>query len=141
MQKSNKLSLCMFNVQGVGSKMMVTPTVNSVNNVGSDINICTDMFNADIIILVETWLPKNSTIQSIGYTNIPAYNVYRGKHAKARRCSGGISFLVKESVNQYLTVVKQNDFCMWVKVEGTALGLSKDLYIGGVYLPPPQSVY
>lgn len=131
----------MFNVQGIGTKMNVIPNVNSVNNVGSEINISTDMFNADIVILLETWLPKNSTIESMGYANIPAYNVYRSKHPRARRCSGGISFVVKDSVMRYFTVVKQNKFCMWVRVDGNALGLSKDLYIGGVYLPPSQSVY
>jgi len=131
----------MCNVQGIGSKLRVINDVNNVNNVNMVCDISSDVIKADIVILVETWLSKASTIQVQGYTNDPHYNVYRPKHIKAKRCSGGISLLIKNSIIKFVTVVKQNEFSLWLKVNGVAFGMTRDIYISGVYIPPVKSVF
>lgn len=138
----NKFSISTWNIQGVKTKCNVISETGSVNSNcihNSVDNVMSEMLRADIIFLVESWLPNGCTIQVKDYTNVPAYNVYREKHQRAKRCSGGISLLVKNSINKFVSIEKQHELCLWIKINGVALGLDKDLYLGGIYIPPAQS--
>ena len=52
-----------------------------------------DIYKYDIIVLLETWLPRGFQVKFPGFYN--SYSIYRPKNPKAKRCSGGITILVK----------------------------------------------
>lgn len=127
----NSLKLMSWNIQGL------------TNNVISDDYFITCIESNDIIVLTETWLSDQIEIAPEKYYNF--HNI-RPMHARARRPSGGISVLIKHDLRRSkskmgISVIKETDCLVWLKIHSSTFGLSSDLYICACYLPPENSSY
>ena len=83
--------------------------------------------------LYETWANAQTDINIDGYK---CYNFYRKiQNRRARRCSGGVAFLVKETLCRGISiVVKGHDTIIRLKLDKHFFGIETDLSLAGVYL-------
>ena len=76
---------------------------------------------------------------------IPGYQAYHfarlKKHENAKRDSGGILILVSNKIRKYVSVQRESDSVVWVKLHGKYLSLPSDISIGFVYIPPEGSTH
>lgn len=118
----NQLSISAWNVHGLGDK------------VNDDFFI--DRITCDINILIETWKGESSEYSITGFNTI---SKVRKKKKGARRHSGGIIIYYKKYLQKGLTYIKNGTSSnnrMWLKLEKTYFGLSDDIYICAIYIPP-----
>ena len=118
------LKFASFNVEGLRNKL-------------DDINFKNEISKFDFITLVETWLPADEQVNLEGYTS---FSLYRRKHPRAKPASGGITLLVKEQMFQGVTICKcDDDRFLWWKLDRNFFGLTDDIFVCSVYLPPYTS--
>ena len=100
----------------------------------------TDLTNdLDVIGITETHSSMESDVQKQGYKH---FAVVRKKAPLARAHSGGIAVLVRNSLAPHTSMCEwSNPCCLTVRINGSALDLSQDLYIVTVYVPPENSSY
>ena len=95
--------------------------------------------SSDCIGLSETHADKSVDI------SLPGYYVFRKdrvKHKKARKPSGGIAVLVKESMRHLYKFEPISDSdVIWVRIQKEFTSMLNDLYLAFVYLPPLNSTY
>ncbi len=100
------------------------------------------VYENDIIILSETWLSEKQAVFDKDFYN---YHSLRQKHSKAKRPSGGLSVLIRNSLrkgnngSQCIKFVKENEYTVWFKLCKEHFGIEFDIFIGAVYIPPEQS--
>ena len=91
----------------------------------------------DFISLIETWLPEGFNINIPGFYSM---SKYRKKAKKARRHSGGITVLVKNSLRKGVKFFSsKSDRFLWWKLDKAFFNLNDDIYICTVYIPPSNS--
>ena len=95
--------------------------------------------SSDCIGLLETHADKSVDISLSGYY---VFRKDRVKHKKARKPSGGIAVLVKESMRHLFKFdpISDSDI-VWVRIQKELTSMLNDLYIAFVYLPPLNSTY
>ena len=95
--------------------------------------------SSDCIGLLETHADKSVDISLSGYY---VFRKDKFKHKKARKPSGGIAVLVKESMRHLfkLNPISDSDV-VWVRIRKELTSMLNDLYIAFVYLPPLNSTY
>ena len=122
-QMKNTLTIMVWNVQGLSDKMKDNDFVNYISKY-------------DVIIFLETMKLDNYKPELDDYT----YKHYQRKyqHPKARKPSGGIGILIKTGLfsNGCVTVAKNSDFSVWLKIKQSN---NNSLYLGGIYIPPLDS--
>ena len=115
------LNIMTWNIQGLGAKL-------------SDCDFMTYINKFDIVVFLETM--KLDTYKPTLHNY--SYKHYQRKfqHPRARKPAGGIGVLINTllSENGTVTVVKNSDFAVWLKIKQRAY---PDLYFGVVYIPPP----
>ena len=120
-----QIRISTWNVHGLGDK---------IND-----NLFLQHINSDINILLETWKGTDEAF------SIPGYNCMckiRKKNKRARRPSGGILILYKNTLNKGITHIKngtKSNNRMWIKLNKTFFGLNEDVYLCAVYIPPINS--
>ena len=93
----------------------------------------------DVIGITKTHLAMESDVQKQGYKH---YAIVRKKATLARAHSGGIAVLVKQSLAPHTSMCKwSNPSCLTIRINGASLGLTQDLYLIMVYIPPENSSY
>ena len=56
--------------------------------------------------------------------------------------SGGMGIIYKGQLEEFITEIKtDSDFVSWYRIDKTITGLTKDLLLGVVYIPPEGSKY
>ena len=91
----------------------------------------------DFISLIETWLPEGFNINIPGFYSM---SKYRKKAKKARRHSGGITVLVKNSLRKGVKFFSsKSDRFLWWKLDKAFFNFNDDIYICTVYIPPSNS--
>ena len=123
----SNVSVCMWNIRGISNKL-------------NDSEIQKMLFDHDIIILVETMKDCNFEIDVPGFTS---YHYGRKKkHKKAKRVSGGIGIMIRDSISKAITVDSPGEIMVWVTLKSKYFtGATKDIKIAGVYLPPNGASY
>ncbi|KAL9972695.1 hypothetical protein ACROYT_G019055 [Oculina patagonica] len=118
------LKFASFNVEGLRNKM-------------EDPSFTSEISKYDFVTLVETWLPTDEQVNFDGYIS---FSLYRKKNPRAKRASGGITLLIKEHLYQGVRINKCEDdkFLSW-KLDRSFFGLSDDIFVCSVYLPPYTS--
>ena len=92
----------------------------------------------DIICLNETWQDNDRNSNVNGYTQYTSFRRY--KHKNARRNSGGVAVLVRNSISKGVSKLKSaSDDCIWLKLEKDFFGFDKNLYLCCCYLIPQHS--
>ena len=114
------IRLMCWNIQGL------------MNNVKTDDYFENIVHKHDIIILTETWLAEHDNVFGNEYFN---YHNIRPMHAKARRPSGGISILIRHSLrgtskSKCISIIKEMDYFVWIKLNKNDFKLSKDISLG-----------
>ena len=128
----DSLRIMAWNIQGVNSDVLD----DSIFNYYLD--------NNDIIILSETWL---STKCDMRRNDFYCYHNLRPQAPKAWRPSGGISILIRNDLRSNkgkgkgITFLKENEYCIWMKICREYFELEADIYICGVYIPPVNSTF
>ena len=107
-----------------------------------------DLFNEcldrhDIVILTETWLKEDVAIRGDLFYNF--HNI-RQKKKNAIRASGGISVLIRHDMRKMkdgkgVTILTQNDYCVWFKLSGKCFNLRNDIYFCACYVPHEGSSF
>ena len=114
--------LC-WNIQGLGCKFESHDLLNKVSEY-------------DVVVFLET-MKLDSYCPDTG-TYIFKHFQRKFQNPRARKPSGGIGILIKSKFyyDNTVTVVKNSDFVVWLKIRRPN---QDDLYIGGVYVPPLDS--
>ena len=119
--QTTKLKIIVWNIQGLSDKLESKSMLHLISKF-------------DIIIFLET-MKLDSYIPDIGdYT----YKHFQRKHQnkRARKPSGGIGILIKTDLVRHVSIVKHNDFTVWLRI---ASNPNNHVYIGAVYIPPQDS--
>ena len=74
---------------------------------------------------------------------IPGFNCrYVPRKLCRSKQGGGMALLIKNELEQYLEIVDVYfDTIIWLKLDGTALGMNENLYICCTYIPPDKSSF
>ncbi|CAG2224327.1 unnamed protein product [Mytilus edulis] len=108
------------------------PYQNTADNVG---------IKSDINILLETWKGECKEY------NIPGFNTFskiRKKKKKAKRHSGGILVYYKKIYSKGISHIQEGTNSqnrLWLKLDKNFFGLTHDLYLCAVYIPPVNSTH
>ena len=87
----------------------------------------------DIISLVETH-SRGDDLEIKGFSR--TFQLTRNAK-KGRKAFGGIAVFVKDSLKNFVTEVHSNSRnVLWIKIQGSKLGLTAPLFLGTVYLSP-----
>ena len=120
------LKFCSWNTEGVTKKV-------------TDDNFIRDIKNYDFVSLVETWLIHDLNLEVDGFYS---FSKSRIKHAKAKRCSGVISVLVKSDLRKGIkSLNSSHEEFLWWKLDKNFFKLDDDIYVCSMYLPPQSSSY
>ena len=91
--------------------------------------------NFDILCLSETKLLDTDVISCEEYTFFS-----HPRKQKFYRRSGGIGFLVRNRIANFVTVVEsKSEYIAWLRVSKQYLGTEQDMMIATIYIPPQQS--
>ena len=98
-------------------------------------DFCQFIQKYDIICFAETKLDQADVISCNGYT---FYS--QPRRQKYYRKSGGIGFLVRDSLSKYMHVVSsESEYISWIKLSKQFHQYDEDILLGCVYVPPQQS--
>ena len=122
----DKLSVASWNIRGAKNKI-------------NDPTFLQELTPHDIIILCETF-SDGDNIHVQGYK---CKNISRTKkHKKARRNSGGISVLIKNTISEFVKPVKTTaEHLIWLRISKELTGFSLDTYCCCAYIPPINSPF
>ena len=122
------LSICAWNVHGL---------VGRGNAKIQDPTFLATLQNFDIILMTETWINKNSTID-IKNMIIKLFHMTRRQGAK--RDSGGIAVYYRSDLATGVQLVRSTEDCvLWLKISKEILHSDKDLLICTCYILPTNS--
>lgn len=99
----------------------------------NDSEFCKLISKYDIVFLLESWTSADSDLEIDGYK---VHNVYRKfQHRNARRSSGGIVILYRESIADGLSILKNHhDTIIWIKLDSIFFKTDNDIHICGSYI-------
>ena len=92
-------------------------------------NVC----KYDIVCFAETML-RESPGNLPGFTS--PYIVKPIKAKKRGRPSGGMLIFIKAKFKNVISEIKQNNFSIWLKIDGTFLNLEKNIFLCFTYIKP-----
>ncbi len=93
----------------------------------------------DICVLIETRATATGAKKFMGHQK---QHTHHARHApKAGQCGQGVMVVVSRRLQPFvscwrITPASSLIQCVWLKVQGAALGLEGDVLLGGVYIPP-----
>lgn len=123
-----QIKIGLLNVQGLITKARNKLTEMDFKELVKDL---------DILLLTETWTNDTSEITLDGY-DVSVLN--RVRHRNARRDSGGIAILFNHDLCEDIKVVKKDgDDIMWIKINGSLLSSTQNMYICLTYVLPKGS--
>ena len=102
------------------------------------------IYKYDIICLTETWEEEKNK-QKLETIEIPKgymslRQIRKNKHKRAKRNSGGILVIYKETLHKYITEHnKKNENIFWLRIDNKILGLEKNVFLGITYISPIYS--
>lgn len=100
-------------------------------------DFCSFIQNYDIICLAETKLDASDVISLDGYT---FYS--QPRRQKYTRKSGGLGFLVRNNISNYVKVVEaETEYISRLKLSKQFHKHEQDIMIASVYIPPQQSKF
>ena len=93
----------------------------------------------DVIGITETHAASEQDVQKQGYHH---FAIVHKKASLARSHSGGIAFLVENSLAPFTSMCEwSNPCCLAIKIKASVFHLPTDLYVLTIYLPPEHSSY
>ena len=121
----------------------LTISSRNVHGLGDKIGdpLFLENLTSDINILLETWKGDSDKYKVLGYNCI---SKARKKKKKVRRHSGGIIIYFKKEFTKGITYLKEATLSqnrLLLKLDKMFFGLSQDVYLCAVYIPPISSPY
>jgi exonuclease III len=124
------LSVACWNINGIKGK--------SYNKL-EDETCVHELSQHDLIGVIETHMSKDDSVHISGYYSV---SVTRTKLRTARKHSGGITVLIRESLRPGIKVIEQScSELVWVKLDKEFFKTEKDIYIAFTYVTPTNSSY
>ena len=117
----NDIKIMFWNIQGIGSKL----ELQSINNLFSEY---------ELVFLFETMKLDTYSPTLPNFKFVHCQREY--KHPRARRPSGGIGVLIRESISHSVKIEKINEHVIWLSIKQYQ---KHPLIIGGTYIPPAGS--
>ena len=113
--------------------------INGISNKINDPNFIAFIKSNHITFLLETFSDKDT--EPIAVDGFTCKNVSQSnKHKAARRNSGGISVLIRNELSPFIKIIKVTaEHFVWLKINKSLTGLSRDLFCGGAYIQPKDS--
>ncbi len=132
----NKIKILTWNVEGYMTKNNDEGCKNKLNV--SYVNRI--LQKHDIICMNETWTNVN-TEKDIHLSDFTPFCSSRGqRNKKAYRDSGGVAILVRDNMLRFVSRQPNvYEDAIWLKLDKTLFGTTKDIYLGNIYLPPERS--
>ena len=99
-------------------------------------NACLD--NSDIIVLTETWLSEKCEFRN---NDFYVYHNIRPQNPKARRPSGGLCVMIRNSlrsnkkVGKGIKFVRENEYSIWMMIDKKYFNIKEDIFLGELYIP------
>ena len=122
----DSISIAAWNICGIQNKI-------------SDPDFLYELKSHDIVILGETFAKSDSLhVEGFKCKNI----FYSKKHKKAKRHSGGVSVLIKDSISNFVTPIRTTgEHFIWLKISQQLTGYPMDMFCCCAYIPPYGSPY
>ena len=118
---TNKIRILSWNIQGIGSKLEIEGIKQLIAPF-------------DVVFLFETM--KLDTFNP-SLSDFQFHHCQRKyQHPRARRPSGGIGVLIKNSIKHLVKIEKMNEHVIWLSIKQK---YQPPLIIGGTYVPPAGS--
>lgn len=92
----------------------------------------------DIVGLVETHSSQDNRINVSDYF---CFQNDRPKKSTARKASGGLAVLIKNSIRPGVKIVGSDQISIWLKLDKTFFNGQYDTYLSIVYIPPENSTF
>ena len=90
----------------------------------------------DIIGLVETHCSEEDRIE---FENYRCYQNNRAKHVNAKKSSGGLAVLIRNTIQPGVEIVHTDRYAIWLKLEKSFFCSHSDTYLAIMYIPPENS--
>lgn len=120
----DSISLGFWNVHGLGKKL-------------EEDSFRSSLVKLDFFSLLETWSSETSEVDLPNYQH---FSSLRKKQRKARRNSGGIIFYFKNELAKFIKRESStSEDILWIRISKELFGLSRDIFIGNVYISPMYS--
>ena len=129
----NYLKVCVWNIQGV--------THRELGNKLCDTTVLRSLKDYDIICITETHADNSDSIAIKEYHSI---SVIRPRFKGAKKNSGGITVLVKNSIKNGIRNLRWNALpndMVWLKLDKNFFNCNSDIYMACAYLSPENSSY
>ena len=115
------ISVMSWNIQGIGTKF----ELDEIRKL---------LYKNDIVFLFETMKLDSYEPQIDGFCYFHCQRSFM--HPKARRPSGGIAVMIRDSLyKSKVKVAKTSEHAIWLQIKN----MNQEIYIGGVYIPPQGS--
>ena len=116
------LNVISWNIQGIGKKFEIE-------------DIRKLIVSNDIVFLLETMKLNSFDLYIEGFRYFHCERKFQ--HPKAKRASGGIAVLIKNSLlNKMVSIVKHDEYAIWIKIEQNR---GYPIFLAGIYIPPHGS--
>jgi hypothetical protein len=123
------LNICTWNVGGI-----ISDGVNKF----TDKTFTNQIIEFDIVLLTETHLGYNTSIELEGFSYYP---VCREKSAN-NRYFGGLGILVKKTIRKGISILQNtNTEFQWIRLKSEFFSFETDIYLCLAYIPPISSGY
>ena len=135
MKSHANLGICAWNVNGLKH--------GKIERIRSDSSkLIQDIFlNNDIICFTETWRDKSDCDFMQLHDNFSEFQQLGARNSKRGRSSGGISVLIRKTVDKYLSILSASPYRVWCKLDKECCNSAEDLIICFAYIPPSDSTW
>ena len=128
---THNIKIASWNIQGLKSRLRANKCTLGDTKLKIQ-SVQQELKKFDIICLQETWLKEENSLDFSGY------KVYQTVHKTIlKRGCRGVAIFVKDYLfpaTEEITSPSPN--ILWCKINGAKLGVTKDIYIASVYVPP-----
>jgi len=122
MGKKSALILSTWNIQGGCAKKFC------------DVDFCSFFSNSDLICIQETWADNFVDFDFPGFS---LFSSCRSRKKKAKRNSGGVATFFRSSFKKGIHKLDSSSpDTIWCKLDKYFFGLTNDIYLCNVYIPP-----
>ena len=118
---------------------MLSWNVQGLYNKLSDNSFRTFLCDFDIVCVLETWLRKE-LLDTVNLAGFAAFHTCRDRVARKGRYAGGVTVFIRQALTKGVTLLSTDlSDSIFLKLDCNVFGMSKNIIIGSIYIPPSGS--